>query len=228
MGGSRTRPACHGQCDPADPSDPPDSIPRCEKGRDAANRAVMSMEFNPDQLVTDALAGSADAFLQLVRYFSPSVRAQIAAQVFNLSEVDDLAQDVFISAHRRLHTFRVGEDFGAWLRGITRNKLLTHFRTVHRRHSAYERFQDEVREAVGDAWTPDSAEERREGIQALLRCIAKLPERMRRVVHAGLEGARAQALADEMGTSPGAIYQLQYRANQLLRDCVKQETGHAT
>jgi RNA polymerase sigma-70 factor, ECF subfamily len=43
-------------------------------------------------------------------------------------------------------------------------------------------------------------------------------------VHSGLEGARPAALADDLQTTVPAIYQLHYRANQLLRDCMNKET----
>ena len=52
-------------------------------------------------------------------------------------------------------------------------------------------------------------------------CIAQLPERLRRVVRAGLDGERPAELAEEMSTTVGAIYNLHYRANQLLRECLK-------
>lgn len=60
-----------------------------------------------------------------------------------------------------------------------------------------------------------------EQIEQLLHCISKLPGKLRRVVRSGLEGAQPTALAEELQTTVPAIYQLHYRANQLLRDCIK-------
>jgi RNA polymerase sigma-70 factor (ECF subfamily) len=53
-----------------------------------------------------------------------------------------------------------------------------------------------------------------------LLCISQLPTKLRKVVHAGLEGAKPAMLAQQLGTSVGAVYQLHYRANQLLRECM--------
>ena len=69
------------------------------------------------------------------------------------------------------------------------------------------------------AATDDTAE----SIEALLRCIARLPDKLRRVVRAGLDGGKPADLADEQVTIVGAIYTLHYRANQRLRDCVRKE-----
>jgi RNA polymerase sigma-70 factor (ECF subfamily) len=57
----------------------------------------------------------------------------------------------------------------------------------------------------------------------LLQCVARLPERMRRVVRAGLEGDKPAALAEELATSVTAIYNLHHRANKLLRECLLKE-----
>ena len=59
----------------------------------------------------------------------------------------------------------------------------------------------------------------------MLRCINRLPEKLRRVVRAGLEGDKPSALAEELVTTVGAVYNLHYRANQLLRTCVQKELG---
>jgi RNA polymerase sigma-70 factor (ECF subfamily) len=45
------------------------------------------------------------------------------------------------------------------------------------------------------------------------------------VVRGGLDGDKPDALAAELVTSVGAIYNLHYRANQTLRECVKKELG---
>jgi RNA polymerase sigma-70 factor (ECF subfamily) len=44
-------------------------------------------------------------------------------------------------------------------------------------------------------------------------------------VRAGLNGDRPAALAEALATSVGAIYNLHYRANQLLRMCLEKEMG---
>ena len=62
-----------------------------------------------------------------------------------------------------------------------------------------------------------------EVIEALLRCVGRLPEKLRRVVRAGLDGDKPAMLAKELLTTVGAIYNLHYRANRLLRECMTKE-----
>jgi len=167
--------------------------------------------------------GETDLYLQVVRRFELMLRGYLAGQLYNLAEADDLAQEVFIAAWRDLAGFRRGEDFGAWLRGIARHRLLTHFRSQQRRANAVERFQAEVARIAEQELDAAARNDESGRFDRLLHCISRLPEKLRRVVHAGLDGARPAALAEELRTTVPAIYQLHYRANQLLRECMTKE-----
>jgi RNA polymerase sigma-70 factor (ECF subfamily) len=169
--------------------------------------------------------GRPDAFRLVVRRYSLPLRSYIASQLHHSNDVEDLAQEVFLAAYRDLGSFRRGEDFGAWLRGIARNKLLVHFRSSSRRDKALERFRMEVAVAVESELERRAMPESAESIEALLRCISRLPDKLRRVVRAGLDGDKPAMVAEEMVTSVHAVYNLHYRANQSLRECVKKELG---
>jgi RNA polymerase sigma-70 factor (ECF subfamily) len=167
--------------------------------------------------------GETDLYLQVVRRFELMLRGYLAGQLYNLAEADDLAQEVFIASWRDLAGFRRGEDFGAWLRGIARNRLLAHFRSQQRRANAVERFQAEVARIAEQELDAAARNDESGRFDRLLHCISRLPEKLRRIVHAGLDGARPAALAEELQTTVPAIYQLHYRANQLLRECMTKE-----
>jgi RNA polymerase sigma-70 factor (ECF subfamily) len=166
--------------------------------------------------------GRTEAFGQIVRAYALPLRSYLASQVYHLDDVDDLAQEVFLAVLRNLRTFHRGDDFGAWLRGIARNKLLVYFRTQSRRSHALQRFRDEVTDLIQDDLECAAASDRAELIEQLLRCVAKLPERLRRVVRAGLDGDKPAEIAKELSTTVGVIYNLHCRANQLLRECLQQ------
>ena len=170
--------------------------------------------------------GETDLYLHVVRRYELMLRGYLAGQLYNLAEADDLAQEVFISAWRDLARFRRGEDFGAWLRGIARNRLLTHFRSQQRRANTVERFQAEVVRIAEQELEAVALSQESDRFERLLHCISRLPEKLRRVVHAGLDGVRPAMLAEELQTTVPAIYQLHYRANQLLRECMTKEATH--
>ena len=174
------------------------------------------------EAVLDQVArGNRDAFRRVVRAFGLPLRSFIAGQVHHLDDVDDLTQEVFIAAYRSLHTFRRGDDFGAWLRGIARTSCTITRGARPRRDKALERFREELARAVQSDLERAVSGDHSEVIEMLLQCIARLPERIRRVVAPGSMATSPAALAEELATSVGAIYNLHYRANQLLRDCVQ-------
>lgn len=178
-----------------------------------------------DRILDDVAAGRSDAFRHVVRAYGLPLRSFLASQVHHLDDADDLAQETFVSAFRMLSSYRRGEEFGAWLRGIARNKLKTFWRSRARLEDALGRFREEAARIVEADLERAVQDDRPETVEVLLRCIAKLPEKLRRVVRAGLEGGRAAALAEELSTSVGAVYTLHYRAGQLLRECARQELG---
>jgi RNA polymerase sigma-70 factor (ECF subfamily) len=174
-----------------------------------------------DALLDEVAQGRTESFGRIVRDYALPLRSYLASQVHHTDDVDDLAQEVFLAALESLPTYRRGDDFGAWLRGIARNKLLTYFRSTSRRTRAMQRFHESVVHVIEADLERASAADRSEVIERLLACIAQLPDRLRRVVRAGLNGTKPAELARELSTTVGVIYNLHYKANQLLRDCLR-------
>src|SRR5215213_8470422 len=107
--------------------------------------------LHPSELVAaidEVLRGDREAFRKILRAYGLSLRSYIATQVHHMDDADDLAQEVFFVAYRNLRDFRRGDDFGAWLGGIARNKVYNHFRSTSRRHKALDRFREQVARVV--------------------------------------------------------------------------------
>jgi RNA polymerase sigma-70 factor (ECF subfamily) len=172
-------------------------------------------------ILDEVVRGRTEAFGQIVRSYALPLRSYLASQVYHLDDVDDLAQDVFLAALKSVTTFHRGDDFAAWLRGIARNKILLYYRSQSRRQQALQRFRDETTALIDHDLERAAASDRAETIERLLRCIAELPERLRQVVRAGLGGTKSAEVAQALGTTVGVIYNLHYRANQLLRECLQ-------
>jgi RNA polymerase sigma-70 factor (ECF subfamily) len=183
----------------------------------------MPNRFDIEAILDEVQRGRTESFGQIVREYALPLRSYLASQVHHVDDVDDLAQEVFIASLESLPTFRRGDDFGAWLRGIARNKVLVYFRTQSRRSQALQRFRDEVTTLIEHDLERAAADDRGEVMERLLRCIAQLPERLRRVVRAGLDGDKPVEVAKALATTVGSVYNLHYRANQLLRECLQKE-----
>ncbi|RYD75947.1 MAG: sigma-70 family RNA polymerase sigma factor [Verrucomicrobiaceae bacterium] len=186
----------------------------------------MGEAFDLEKHLDAILGGQPDVFLGIVREYGPSLRTFLGMQLFHLHDLDDLAQEVFIVAYERLPTFVRTENFGAWLRGIARNKLRQYYERTARQAGAMERFQRDAAHLLDLDLDAAAALTREVHLEALLRCISRLPERMRRVVRGWLGREKAQALAQEMTLSVPNIYQIQHRASALLRECIEKEVSH--
>ena len=186
------------------------------------------MDHDADALhaaIDEVLAGHREAFRHIVREYGLGVRGFIASHLYHLDDVDDLAQDVFLAAFESLGSYRKGDDFGAWLRGIARNKVKMYFRSRMRRENAMERFRSEVSELVEPDLEHASLAVEDQQLARLLHCISKLPDKMRRIIQGGLEGQKAQALAEAMQSSVAVIYVTNHRAHKLLRECMSRKAA---
>ena len=181
------------------------------------------MDNDINNAVKKIIAGDRDAYWTIVNQYKLMIRSYIASILFNQSDIDDLTQETFITAYKKLADFDTTKDFSYWIRGIARFKMTNYMRATKRRSQMATNFKEKVVEII----SPDLEErfklETDDGIKALLQCISKLPQNMRLIVKSGLNGIKAQNLAEEINSTPGAIYNLQYRANGLLRDCVRKE-----
>lgn len=74
------------------------------------------------ELVISAQQGSAEAFEILIRRHWKGVSAELMTIVRNQADRDDLIQESFLTAFRRLDTLGPPYSFGAWIRRIARNK----------------------------------------------------------------------------------------------------------
>src|SRR5258708_29965533 len=79
-------------------------------------------EQRPEEvLVRAVLSGERDRFARLYEMYAPMVHGILLARVPR-DEVDDLAQDIFLHALRKLHTLRDAAAFGPWIAMIARNR----------------------------------------------------------------------------------------------------------
>ena len=177
--------------------------------------------FDPEPIIAAVLAGETDRYRLLVREYGLLVRAYLSARIHHQADVDDLSQEVFLIAFDKLDTYERRSSFRAWLIGITQFQLHNYWRKLGRRANAMERFRQQVVEAIEPQLESAHEELEASRIERLLDCISKLPDRMRVIVRSGLEGTRAETLADELGMKPNALYQARFRAHAAIRKCME-------
>src|SRR5215212_308449 len=85
-------------------------------------------ETSPDVRLVEAVRrGDRDSFGRLYDLYAPMVHGILLARV-PWDEVDDLVQDVFLAAFRRINTLREAGAFGGWLAMIARNRAVDFYR----------------------------------------------------------------------------------------------------
>lgn len=81
-----------------------------------------------DEVVGEARSGSAAAFETLMLRYYPGIHAYLAYLVHDRELVDELAQDVFVTLHQKLHQLSEDRSIAAWLYRIARNHAISHLR----------------------------------------------------------------------------------------------------
>jgi RNA polymerase sigma-70 factor (ECF subfamily) len=90
-------------------------------------------DVDPDlELVRRAKAGDTDAFGELVQRNRKAVFRAAVAALGSATDADDVAQDAFVLAYRKLESFRGDAAFKTWLLAITWRKALDRRKSMGR------------------------------------------------------------------------------------------------
>jgi RNA polymerase sigma-70 factor (ECF subfamily) len=160
---------------------------------------------SPDaSLVESVRAGNQEAFGKLYSLYSPMVHGILLARVPR-SEVDDLVQDIFLMALKRLHTLRDVNAFGGWLAMIARNRAMDFYRQS--------RITEELPEdIVGRSFLDTEARE-------VLAVIRQLPEAYRETLVLRLvEGMTGPEIAQRTGLKAESVRVNLHRGMKILRE----------
>ena len=155
-------------------------------------------------------AGDRDAFSRLYADFSRMVHAILLGRVPR-RDVDDLVQDVFVTAYTRIRELREPAAFGGWIATIARNRATDYLRQSR-----------EQMELPDDLPGGDPIEVE---TFAVLDVIRGLPEAYRDTLLMRLvEGMSGQEIADRTGLAPGSVRVNLHRGMKLLREKLGLET----
>lgn len=158
------------------------------------------------RLVEASRAGDHDAFRRLYDLYAPMVHGLLLARAPHW-EVDDLVQDVFMTAFNRLHTLRDPEAFGGWIAMIARNRAMD----FHRRSRQTEEITEEM------AVEPDTSSDAE--ARKILEVIRNLPEAYRETLVLRLiEGMTGPEIAERTGLRPASVRVNLHRGMKLLRE----------
>jgi len=155
-------------------------------------------------LVRAVLEGDRDGFARLYDLYAPLVHGILLARVPRV-EVDDLVQDIFLHAFKKLHTLRDAAAFGPWIAMIARNRAVD----FHRRSKETVEINDDLRGS-------DAHDSR---AQEILELIRNLPEAYRETLVLRLvEGMTGPEIAARTGLTAASVRVNLHRGMKLLRE----------
>src|ERR1700730_11153027 len=154
-------------------------------------------------LIRAVLDGDRDVYGRLYHLDSPLVHGILLARMPR-SEVEDMVQEIFLHALRKLHTLRDTGSFGPWIAMIARNRAMD----FHRRSRETVEVTDDLRSS--DSSGPKAAE--------ILEIIRSLPDAYRETLVLRLvEGMTGPEIAMRTGLTSASVRVNLHRGMKLLR-----------
>ena len=182
----------------------------------AAPAAGASTRADDLALVERCRAGDLAAFEAIYRAHAGRLYSVACRVLGNPADAEDLLQEIFLAAHRKLESFRGEAALGTWLYRLAMNLCLDHLRSRAARTG-------QLTDALDDEYGLDDAGSRRLAERTvakmdLERAMAELPDGCRAafVLH-DVEGLEHREVAEVLGIAEGTSKSQVHKARMRLR-----------
>lgn len=178
-------------------------------------------------VVRQVLSGDADAFEVLVSRYQEKVYGLVWGMVRDLGHAEDLVQDVFVKAFRKLGDFEQKSRFYTWLYRIAVNRTLDFLKGRGRTRIASLDELPQAEPAVGAVETDPAAPLlEREFVEKMEEALAAIPEKFREIlVLREVQGLSYEEIAETLQCSKGTVESRLFRARARLKEKLKGYCG---
>jgi RNA polymerase sigma-70 factor, ECF subfamily len=176
------------------------------------------------ELISNAQAGDIEAFSELVRRYQVNVRSCLAVRLNSRVESEDLAQEAFVIAFRKLADFDATKAFGPWVRTIALNLLKNYWRK-HKPDAVGSAAELEaiINQKINSQYAAGNEEET---MAALKSCVKKLDAKMQKIVKLHyVERMPLKELTDNLNIKHSAMTMRMHRMRDQLRKCINERLG---
>lgn len=182
----------------------------------------MSVAIQTDAELVDAtLSGNRDAFGQIVSRYQSLVCSLAYSATGSLGQSEDLAQETFITAWRRLSHLRERDKLRAWLCGIARNRINSFLRREGREPNHRAESIEDISESHAPEPLPIEYTISQEEATILWRSLERIPEVYREpLILFYREHQSIETVAAELALSVDAVKQRLSRGRKLLQEQV--------
>ena len=176
-------------------------------------------DFDERALIERCRTGDDTAFGELVDRYKDLVYGVVYRLVSDRTQVDDLAQEVFLKVHRGLPYFRGDAKLSTWIFRIVQN-VCSQARGRRAPDVSLERADETGRRY--EPGTTDTAFGELELRDRLEKAIAQLPDNYRMLIAAHyLKGVQYEALAEALDIPLGTVKTHLHRAKRRLRELLE-------
>jgi len=180
------------------------------------------------EMVQYAKEGDLDAFNRLVLEYQDLAFNVAYRLMGDPAAAEDITQDAFISAYRKINSFK-GGSFKAWLMRIVTNAGYDELRKLKRRPTvALEPVTDEDEEIESPVWltdpgeTPEHTIEREELNSAIQNCLNDLDFEFKTIVIlVDVQGMNYSEVAQAVSKPLGTVKSRLARARIKMQDCLR-------
>lgn len=191
------------------------------------------MHESDRELVEGLRRGDAAAYRELVREYEHRVFTIAFRMLGNRQEAEDVAQDVFVSLIRSIHSFRGESQFSTWLFRVAVNHVKNHVKYLRRRRQqlkvawdAHEGWEPQAADdghfpTVGRIDRPDQETSARELAAKALSALGEIEDEFREaLVLREIEGLSYDQIAEITGVPEGTVKSRIHRARAALHRIV--------
>lgn len=171
----------------------------------APSSSIVHSEERPEAALVERIrSGDEEAFAQLYRRFAPTINAVVLARVPR-DEVQDIVQEVFISAFRNIGSLKDANAVGPWLTKIARNRAAEFYRRF--------RSSEELDEQM--TRPPERRSEAAEVLKAIRSLNSSYGETL---IMRLVEGMTAKEISERTGLTPESVRVNLHRGMEKLRN----------
>ncbi len=159
--------------------------------------------------------GDESVFKVLLARHKEKVRNLIYLTMGNPEEVDDIAQEVFITVYKNLNKFRYESQFTTWLYRVTVNKCKD-----YQRKQKIRSIFGPIKDDTDASYTTKYESKDTAGI--IQNAISKLPDKLRMpLLMKDIQGMSYQEIAETLQCELGTVKSRIFRAREGLKEILK-------
>mgnify|MGYP002623971616 CR=1 FL=1 len=175
--------------------------------------------MNDSELVEGARAGDPAAFATLIGRYEERILRLVRGMV-PAADVEDVAQEAFLKAFRKLHLFDGRSSFYTWIYRLSANTAMDwRKKEARRRHAPLPETPAGEDLVEGSGPGPATRATQRELGTLIDAAIADLPDRYREILLLReMRGMSYEEISRELAISKGTVESRLFRARERLRE----------